>query len=235
MWVYNYSDKLYHYGIKGMKWGIRKKRDKKNDEFKSSKTEGFTLKKGTTIHRVSSIDNEKNEGHAYATFKNKDSVGYVRRSMLFNQKGYDMTMKVTKDLVSPSRKERVDAFIELCQNDKQFLNDLATASSKFRIVKDPKQIEKIEASYRSMSEKQLRTRGYNDLSLQIGFDKTVRDKYFKNLSDKGYNMIIDDQDAQLLSDSPIIIFDRGSSLEVIATNKITREYLKDLKKQGRNN
>ena len=25
MWTYNYSNELYHYGVKGMKWGIRKK------------------------------------------------------------------------------------------------------------------------------------------------------------------------------------------------------------------
>ena len=50
------------------------------------------------------------------------------------------------------------------------------------------------------------------------------------LNKKGYNMIIDDADAAIIANSPIIVFDRQKSLEVVSINEVNREYLKQLGK-----
>ena len=37
MWTYNYSNELYHYGVKGMKWGVRRRAKKDAKEFARAK------------------------------------------------------------------------------------------------------------------------------------------------------------------------------------------------------
>lgn len=43
MWNYNHSDELYHYGVKGMKWGVRRRIDKKGTRQKrGSRTDDWS-------------------------------------------------------------------------------------------------------------------------------------------------------------------------------------------------
>ena len=42
-------------------------------------------------------------------------------------------------------------------------------------------------------------------------------------------MVVDDMDAQLLARNPIVVFDRGKSLEVLSTKLVTNELIKELK------
>ena len=71
---------------------------------------------------------------------------------------------------------------------------------------------------------------YNMFAVGLGGSEALRQKYFSELNKKGYNAIIDDGDAGVISNSPIIVFDRGKSLEVVKINEVNREYLRSLKK-----
>ena len=224
--MYVVSEKRYlqHYGTKGMQWGVRKKR-------KSSvktRSDQFVLKKGLTISRISTIKDESHKGKAYASFKKWDSIGYMARSMPF-QKTFNMTMVLKEDLISPSKKERIDAFIALAKKkDGIMLKSLGEAQHDMMKFRSAAVYEK---RYKKMAEAQLRARAYRDMTANLNFNEALRKQYFKELKKRGFNMILDDADAQTFAHSPIIVFDRGKSLKIASIDRATIKYLLNFAKK----
>lgn len=113
---------LCHHGVKGMKWGVRKGPPYPIDvDGNVGKTSDriTILSKGDKAYRVSSVSNERNSGHAFISYKDKDHETYINHVKELKQvfgddkwSGYDMTLKVTKDLVAPSKKRAVDELIK---------------------------------------------------------------------------------------------------------------------------
>ena len=209
------QNNLYHTGVLGMRWGHRK-------NTVNTRTDSFILTKGTTIHRTTYNPNEPNSGHAFASFKNKDAIGYARRQKMFSQgkNTYDMTMKVKDTLVSPSKRERIDTFIKLMSTDPKFVQDYKNQAATYSLINKDK---KIEQTVKGLE------REYGMFAVSLGGSSSLRQKYFSELTKKGYNAIIDDADAGVISNSPIIVFDRGKSLDVVRVNEVNREYLRNLK------
>ena len=269
-------NELYHHGIKGMKWGVRKDRrytDKEISEYrkrkiaeaptksesprgankgwyknapkstliremrreeaeslKSSKKNNtrkdeFVLKKGTRIHR-STYDSEdaNRDGHAFATFKTKDAKGYASRNKFFSgrKKTFDLSMIAKEDLISPSKKERINTFIELMINDPKFKEAYQAQKQTYQLIKNPNKAKKIDQTIKGLEKE------YEMFAVSLGGSEELRKRYFSELNKKGYNMIIDDADAAIIANSPIIVFDRQKSLEVVSINEVNREYLKQL-------
>lgn len=212
------QNNLYHSGVLGMRWGHRKNTI-------NTRKDAFVLKKGTPIHRTTYNPKEEQTGHAFASFKNKDAVGYARRQKIFSQgkTTYDMTMKVKDTLVSPSKRERIDTFVKLMSTDPKFVQDYKKQKATYMLIKKD---TKIEPTIKGLEKE------YGMFAVGLGGSEALRQRYFSELNKKGYNAIIDDADAGIISNSPIIVFDRGKSLDIVKISEVNREYLRSLKKQN---
>ena len=221
------SEILIHYGVKGMKWGVRRYQKKDGSLTSAGKKryseDDIVLKKGTEIHRIvpkSWSEREKSlSGHAYASYKTEDTERYKHFARMFGggDNYVDMTFKAKDVIVSPSRKKRVDEFIKLMDSDPNARQAMIKSTrtpllfmpkSRLNKLDDPKQAEK----------------AYEKFSYLLVSKRELRDPYFKRLEDAGYSMVIDDADVKSgISKFPIIVFDRNKSMSLESIKKLSDE------------
>lgn len=117
------SSELYHFGIKGMRWGVRHDRiathrrtrttfgDNKQDR---TLGERHRIPKGTKIYRATTNENETNSGSTYVTYQDSDRQFYNYYVNSYakqrGEKTYEKQYELTEDLNIPSREEVRDAY-----------------------------------------------------------------------------------------------------------------------------
>lgn len=230
MWRYSYTNELYHHGVKGMKWGVRRYQNKDGSLTPAGKKrysdDDVVIEKGTEIHRIipkTWVDKEKNlSGHAYASYKREDTEQYKKFARMFGDGNnyIDMTFKAKDMIISPSKKRRVDEFIKLMDSDPDARNRMIKATRNPLVFMPKKRLDKLDDPKQA-------EKAYEKFSYLVVSNKELRDPYFKRLEKAGYSMVIDDADVRGgISKSPIIVFDRNKSLRLKSTKVIGRKETK---------
>ena len=213
---------LQHYGILGMKWGVRRERGPDGKVLKIGDPKNLSNKKtivkaGETCYRISRSKNEVDTGITFV-FTNKDDAMKFGNQMakVYGDKQFLLEMKVKENLISPSERERVETFLDGYKNLE--LKNLIDDISKQERVKDPDGdplLEKYRAYSIAVSRNPVVQRAVGTLGLQKGYNSIV-DDFMRGYPKLGPT----DKNPMDSADSAMIVFTRSSSLETTSTTSL---------------
>lgn len=253
----NFDAYLKHYGVKGMRWGVRKSDYREYKDVATKDTGGALtrvqarvnmtryfatgglkktqvkfdedwynnldtgkkfIEKNTKLNRVTrAVDSNALAGRLYVSKLASDTEMYkatipaVQKRMEYGKKEYhtvyQLELQTKRRLAMPSPKERVDTFIETIQTPegKKWLSRNG--------YKD--QIDELNA-------KEVGLKYYQTFNRYAG-NQAVKfnDVYFNQIKQKGYDALIDDNDAGIWSKKPTILLSPKSTVKVTKVKQLS--------------
>lgn len=257
-WESSTSNELEHYGILGMKWGIRRTPEQLGHH---------TIKKGTKVYRVTTASNTNINGATYVTYLPPDRDFYrgsysqvlkKQQGGKENEKVQENKYKLTEDLKVPSREELAEAY-KKAMSDPKILKESCYALAEAMVKRIAKQQGNWDERYANdpgyQASRQKAVQNYMEKYLNDFGNKSpdeaflltsraltsanpiVRQAIIDQLKQKGYNAMVDEAGVGgVISPregvEPLIIFNANKSMKSIGSKEITPEsqYKADLRR-----
>lgn len=245
-----YSTELYHHGIKGQKWGIRRYQNKDGsltpagkkrytpDELGrtpvqkgvSVKSDGsITVAKGVNLQRLTSDKSRPLKDITYASVLEYDNAKYVKhiggKGLFGGGRDKVVSIQATENLKAPSVDEASKIMVDLLSNNSDFRKRF-TNSFNNEPVSD-KELDKMKKDPTGTCAKAWYDELNISMTFSVDFDSNapfVQKTFSEALQKKGYNMLRDENDFQSkVSKAPVIILNPEKTLKVVSVNSITDE------------
>lgn len=243
----NGSGEITHYGILGMKWGVRRyqpyPKGKHGTFLGQDRDEDIHIRKGTKAYRLQEGE-ALGPGQKYVSFDTFDHYAYVAQTSagelglnidLRSGNGRSVRMVLQRDIIAPSYEATMNNFIKTISDmngPKSFAKETFTedVSKGFGKFNQKKFLENIM----NMKSNEALDKAYMQFTRTFMSDTKAKQIFFNNLKEAGYNAIIDENDKQFgkggLTDTPMIVFD-SSNLKVTGVRRIKDDdidYFSDL-------
>lgn len=203
------SVQMTRYFAKG---GAIKKGQKYDEEWYSKLDEGKAfIEKGSTLNRVvRGVDDRALSGRLYVSRLESDNDMYkavipaVQKKFAFGQKEYHsvyaVELETKKKMSLPSEKERIDTFIDT----------IKTPAGRKWMSENGYKDEITE-----LNAKEQGLKAYRKFNKYAGDqDSAINSTYFNKIKAKGYDAILDDNDAGIWSKEPMILLSPSNTVKV---------------------
>lgn len=244
------ENELYHYGIKGMRWGIRRFQKKDGSLTQAGKERyspeslgrttvpkgvsvnadgSISVSKGTSLQRLVSDNSRPMKDLTYASVLEYDNAKYIKyiggKGLFGGGRDKVLSIRANEDLKAPSMDEASKIMVDLLSNNPEFRKRF-TNSFNDEPVSD-KELAKMKKDPTGTDAKAW----YDELNISMTFSPDfdenspfVQKTFSQALQKKGYNMLRDENDFQnKVAKAPVIILNPEKTLSVVSMTDITDE------------